>query len=165
MKYKEFTDLFNSRVYNLRPARQLQLAINICKRLFPDYRNFVQENNWGNPDILLDAIKACEQADNITSPDKELKEWQSKVDKITPHMDDFGDEMGSYALNACIAVYHTLQFLIDKDPSNIVHVGTALTDTIDSKVQEDDDLTDEEIDNHLLMKETQKYLLEETMPD
>lgn len=68
-------------------------------------------------------------------------------------MDDFGNNIGSYVLNACIAVYHTLQFLIDKDPFNIVDAGTALTDTIDFKIQEDNELTDAEINNYPLVKE------------
>lgn len=165
MNYQEFTALFKEQVYSLNPKKQLELAIEISKKLFPDYQNFFNENNWGNPDILIDAIRACEQSSSIPHALKELQKLQLQLEKVTPHMDDFGDEQGSYALNACTAVYYTLQFLIDKNPSSIIYVGTTLTDTTDFKIQEDHYLTEEEIDSHTLMKEAWEYLLEKTKPD
>jgi uncharacterized protein len=165
MKYQEFTTFFKEQVYNLNENRQLKLAIDISKKLFPDYQNFVNENSWGNPDALIDAISACEQSANIPPSQEELQKLQLELDKVTPDTDEFGDVMSSYAFNASNAVYYTLQFLIDKHPSSIVNIGTALTDTIDFKIQEDGAEAEEEIDNHPLMKEAREYLLEQSKPN
>jgi len=88
---------------------------------------------------------------------------QSKVEDITPHMDDFGDYDGSYALNACIAVFYTLQFYLDADPINTYYIGTALTDTVDFKIHEsEEELSEDEIDEHPMMQEARMLLFEQT---
>lgn len=111
---------------------------------------------------MTDAIGLCEQARTVTPNSSAIESMIEKVEAVTPDMDDYGDEIGSYGLNACVAVLHTLKFLLTKDSSDIFWVGNALMDTIDFKIQENEDLSDEQMENHPLMQETQKYLLEQT---
>lgn len=106
MTYKESESKFKAHVDLTICSKINQLAISVCKRLFPDYQEFYLANNWGDPDILLDSIK-----------------------------------------------------LIDSDKNHILNVGTYLTDTIDFKIQETQILTEEEIDNHPLMVEARRFLL------
>ena len=162
MNYKEFTDRLKRQVFGLPFGRQLDFALTICKRLYLDYQNFYNQEKWGDPELLMDAIKFCEQAKK-ESPDKtEIETWLSKVEAITPDTEDFGDEFGSCALNACVAVLHTLQFLLTKDASNVFYIGNALYETIDVRIQEDQNLSEEQIDQHPLMQETKHFLLEQT---
>ena len=78
-------------------------------------------------------------------------------------MDDFGgEEIASYALNSCVAIFNSLEFLRDKLPTHIYDVGICLTDTIDFKIQENQDLTEEEIDKNPLMIEARQYLLDKS---
>lgn len=104
----------------------------------------------------------CEQAQTAVPAKEGIELMLSKVEAITPDTENFGDEIGSCGLNACISVVYTLQFLLDKDPLNIFYIGTALTDTIDLKVQKSIVLSDEEIDEHPLMQEARMFLLEQT---
>ena len=107
MKYEEFNTLFKNKVNSLTREKLLDLAISICKKLFPDYQQFYLEHNWGDPDILLDSIKLCEvfKAQEVSL--HSVKEMLSKVDKITPDTEDFVD--ASYALNASAAVYRDIR--------------------------------------------------------
>jgi uncharacterized protein YjaG (DUF416 family) len=162
MNYKEFASTFKKQIFNLTYENQLAFALTISKRLFFDYQRFYEVYRWGSADILLDAINLCEQARSIPIVAIQIKEMMDRVDSITPDMDDFGDEVGSYALNACAAVYNTLEFLIDKDPIHIYNIGTFFTDTIDFRVQEEDDLPEEQIDSHPLMIQARNFLLEQT---
>ena len=162
MKYKEFTDSLKMQISALPFARQLDFAITICKRLYFDYQKFYNYEEWGNPELLMDAIKFCEQAKKVSPIKSEIETWLIKVEAITPDTEDFGDELGSYALNACIAVLHTLQFLLTKDAADIFYIGNALYETMDVKVQEDQDLSEEQIDQHPLMQETKQFLLEQS---
>lgn len=162
MSYKEFTYGFKKQVFALSYEKQLDFALSVCKRLFFDYQNFHIQEKWGDPEQLMDAIKFCEQAKNVSSTKTEIESMISDIEAITPDTEDFGDEMGSYALNACVAVLHTLQFLLTKDPLDIFYVGNALYDTIDVRVQEDQNLSEEEIDKHRLMQETKYFLMEQT---
>ena len=161
MNYKDFTAEIKRRIPKLSYSRQLELSIIICKKLLPEYQIFSQAYEWGEPKLLSDAIKKCEQALTVKPNIPELKTMLPKIDKIVPHMDDFGDYMGSYALNASASVYETLQFIIDKDATHIFNISTYYTDTIDFKIQEDEDLTEDEIDNHPLMVEARNFLLGE----
>jgi uncharacterized protein YjaG (DUF416 family) len=157
MNYKGFNKKFQSRINRLEYKKQYELAIAICKKLFPDYKDFHIENNWGDPDILIDAIKSCELYFQSKTGIISLKEMLPKIDSIVPDTEDFGN--ASCALNAGAAVYETLEFLIDRDHKHILNVGTYLINTIDSKLQEEDDLTEQQIDSHPLMVEARDFLL------
>ena len=157
MNFVEFNKIFQSHVFALTHEKQCQLAISVCKKLYQDYQDFYQENKWGDPDILLDSINLCQLYIAKQIDVSSLKEILPKVDKIIPDTEDF--ENSSYALNAGATVYETLEFLIDKDQKHILNIGTYLTDTMNSKIQEDDDLTEQQIINHPMMLEARKFLI------
>ena len=159
MNYEEFTNLFQSHVYRLTYQKQFEIAIAICKKLFSDYKVYSLENNWGEPDILLDAIKLCQFSYNKKNDNSEpLRAMMNIVNNITPDTEDF--ENASYALNACTAIHETLEVLIDKDGKHILNVGSYLTDTIYFKIQEEGELTETQINNHPEIIEVRKFLLE-----
>ena len=159
MRYEDFIFHFKKQVFDLDNSKQLELSISICKRLYADYFIFTETHKWGDPDILLDAIKYCDNVNFLTIDESLIDERLIQVEKITPHMDDYGDEISSYALNACVAVYETLQFLIDRNPKRVFDVGICLTDTIDFKIQEVKDLSDTQIDEDPLMIEATNFLM------
>jgi hypothetical protein len=57
MNYKDFTDRLKMQVFNLPYARQLDFAITICKRMFFNYQKFYDQEQWGDPGLLMDAIE------------------------------------------------------------------------------------------------------------
>lgn len=136
---------------------QLELAILVCKRLFPDYKNFYTENSRGDPNVLKDTIQFCQNQDKETLNINIIDNLLLKIDDITPETEDF--ENASYALNACTSVYETLEFIKDKNQNHIINIGSYLTDTVDFKIQDDKELTEQEIDNHPLMIEARNFLL------
>jgi uncharacterized protein YjaG (DUF416 family) len=162
MTYQDFTRTIQNKISVLPQKRQLQLAIKVCKELFFGYQKFSEFYGWGNPDLLLDGINLSEKALSNKPDNSKIKEIISEIAAVIPDMDDFGSELGSYALNASASVCETLEFLIDHDAAHIVNITTYYTDTIDIKVQEETELTMEEIDKHPLMIKARQFLLEET---
>jgi uncharacterized protein YjaG (DUF416 family) len=160
MNFQEFTSMFKKQVDRISFERKLDLALSICKRLFFDYQKFYEENDWGNPDVLLDAINIIEKSKAGSYDQKHLKSILQRIDEVTPDSEDFGE--ANYAINASGAVYETLEFLLDRDESHIYNIGTYLIDTVDSRVQDDEDLSEDEIDQHPLMVDAKNYLLQET---
>jgi uncharacterized protein YjaG (DUF416 family) len=160
MTYPEFTNTFKRQVDKLSYQRQIELSISVCKKLFFDYQKFYEENRWGNPDILLDAINLVEQSRTIKPNRTELETILWKINEVTPDTEDFGG--ANYAVNASGAIYETIEFLLDRKPEHIYNIGTYLIETVDSKVQDDDDLSEDEIDQHPKMVEIKNYLLAET---
>jgi|SRR5688572_11712717 len=160
MKYEDFDRTFKSQTTNLSWEKQLSLSVSICKKLFYDYQKFSERNDWGDPDLLLDAINLAEKSLSHNRDMTAVTALLQKVNEITPDTEDFVD--ASYALNACTAVYETLEFTVDSDPTHIYNIGRYLTDTIDFKIRESDHLTQDQIDKHPLMIETRQYLIEAT---
>lgn len=159
MNYKEYVSLFKKQLDTLPYQKQFDLAITVCKKLYFDYEKFVEVHQWGDADLLMEAIKLCERGKAGLVDRLEIEKMLPKVDAITPHMDDYGDEISSYGLNASAAVYETLQFLIDKDKTHIYNIGNYLTDTVDFRIQEDRDLSEDEIAKHPMMLEAWNYIL------
>ena len=157
MTYREFDIALKNRINTLSTNEQLELAISVCKKLFPDYQEFHFKHKWGNPNVLIDTIAICEKDDVHNLDISFLAELLKKVDEVIPDTEDFED--CSYALNAGSAVYETLQFLIDKKSSHIINASTCLTDTIDFKLQVDASLLEEEIDNEAKMIMARNFLL------
>lgn len=160
MTFQEFTSTFRNQVDRIPYQRQLDLSLSICKKLFFDYQEFYEDNDWGNPDILLDAINLIEQSRTEKPNQTALRAILQKVDEVTPDTEDFGE--ANYAVNASGAIYETIEFLLDRKTEHIYNIGTYLIDTVDAKVQGDDDLSEDEIDQHPQMVEAKNYLLAET---
>lgn len=158
MTYQEFTRQFKLQTESLSYHKQIDLAISICKKLFFDYQKFSEANNWGDSDLLLDTIKFVEQSKDLKIDEALSIAKINQIEAITPDTEDFGD--ASYALNCCVAVCETLEFLTNHKAEHIYSVGICLTDTIDFKIQEEDESTETEIDNHSAMSEARKFLLE-----
>jgi uncharacterized protein YjaG (DUF416 family) len=159
MNYKDFSDTIQGQV-SLMPVEQgLQLAVDICKKLFIDYQKFSETYKWGDPDFLLDGISGCEMA-LIRYPDVSfVKELIKKIESVTPDTEDFGSELGSYALNASASVCEALEYLLDNDNKHIMAISTCYTDTIYLTIQEERKLSEEEIDSHPVMISAREYLL------
>lgn len=163
MKQEEFITKFNKQIFSIDNKKQLILAIEVCKKLYFDYVGFSDKYQWGDKDVLLDAIKILEESKTQEINKDLVDQALKKINIVTPEMDDFdGDELASYALNSCEAIYSSLEFLLDKLPKHIYDVGICLTDTIDFKIQENQVLTEEEIDKNPLMIEARKYLIDKS---
>ncbi len=163
MNYQDFTTTIQNQISLLPKERLLNLALKICKELFFDYQAFSEKYKWGNPDLLLDGINLSEKALKGEADVTEISVLMTKIASVTPDMDDYNsDELASYALNAAASVYETLEFLLDDEGQHIINLATYYTDTFDFKVQEDNDLTAEEIENHPLMIKARQFLLAET---
>jgi uncharacterized protein YjaG (DUF416 family) len=161
MNYQDFISIFKDRVYNIGYSKGLDFALKISKELLPEYVTFFQVHKWGDAEVLRNAILLCELSKVSTINKVEIEEMAAKVEEATPHMDDYGDLIASYALNACIAVYYSLQFLIDRDPLHLYNIGISYTDTVDFKVQGEDTLTEDEITAHPDMIHAWNFIIEE----
>jgi len=162
MDYKEFTNIFKKQVFALTYQKQLEFALTICQRLYFDYQNFYDHYKWGNPELLMDAIRMSEESKNAPLHKTKIEAMINSVEAITPDTDEYGDEVGSCALNACVSVLHSLGFLLTKDPLDIFYIGIAFYDTCDFKLQGKEVLSEEQRDNHALIQEAKRYLIQQT---
>ena len=132
-------------------------SIDICKRLIDDYVDFYNKYNWGNPDILKEAIKYCEETEFKQIDRGKIKNLIHKVEKVTPDTEDFENIEVSYALNSACAVLDLLEFIMKQEKIYVSNISSYVIDTIDFKIQEQESsLTNEELENHLKIVEERK---------
>lgn len=163
MKYEEFITKFNKQVFSINNNKQLGLAIEVCKKLWFDYVAFSDKYQWGDKDVLLDAIKILELA-KLQEIDKTLLDQTiENIDFVTPDMHVYGsEELAWYALNCCNAVYSSFEFLLDKSPKHIYDIGICLTNAIEVKIHKTQDLTEDEIDKNPLIIEARNFLVDKS---
>ncbi|WP_125185355.1 DUF416 family protein [Botryobacter ruber] len=164
MTNKQLSHKIKLQLEKLPFQRSVDFALDICKRLLPDYINFHQKRNWGDPVKLKEAITFCEISKfSLKIDEDKVKEYKEAVEAVTPDMDDFGDCDGSYALNAACSVLELLDYIIDKDKVHLWNISTLMADTIDFKLREEDEsLTHEHLVEHPQLLKELHYQLELT---
>ncbi|GAO41780.1 DUF416 family protein [Flavihumibacter petaseus] len=164
MNYQEYVSALRRQAYALPYIRQLAFAVLICKKLYPEYAKFVEAYQWGDADLLMDAIIVCQsRLDSNGNEPSDIAELIPKIDAIVPDTDDFGgDYLGSYALNASVSVNETLEFILDRDSEHIINIATYYSDTVDFRIHEENELIDLQISQHPVMIEAWNFILAET---
>jgi|SRR5688572_27437587 len=149
----EFKDKLKRQIERLSDDERRQFALDICKRLFPDYEAFYRKHKWGNLNNLKKGIKLCEQIklDSNVNIDQ-LEELRKSIEEGTPDTENYGDWDGSYALNAAAAIIETLAFVQDKNIAHVLNVSELMTDTVDFKISQNfGNLSPEALDAHTWM--------------
>jgi uncharacterized protein YjaG (DUF416 family) len=160
MNYQEILAEFEAHVQSLSKRKKLEAGIAICKSLFFDYQRFFETYGWGNPDVLLDAIHICEQSLVGQTDISIVTHLVEKVDGITPDIDDFGEYLGSFALNASLVVHEILHFTLDGQVSHINDSAGLYLDTIDFRIHEALDAQGCDTNDHPLMVQARDFLLQ-----
>jgi uncharacterized protein YjaG (DUF416 family) len=144
--------------------KQKAFAYLTCIRLYPNYAYFSKKFNFGNPLILNEGIEyiylnILDQNSNKTKIDELI----SKIDRLIPETANFKTILASSALDACVVVNTSLDFLISKEFYLIDEISTSAYDTVHMFIQATDHLdynTDkhfqQKIDDHPLMKKELK---------
>jgi uncharacterized protein YjaG (DUF416 family) len=140
--------------------KQRAFAYLTCERLFPNYVYFSNNFDFGNPDVLKEAIDFFYLNIFEKNPDKNKINFIAKdVEKNTPYTEDFTTNFVSSALDACTAISDSLDFLIDKDFGKIINISIYATDSVNMYIQEIENLDfnndknfQQRINNHPLMQ-------------
>ncbi|ANE49443.1 DUF416 family protein [Flavisolibacter tropicus] len=157
MVFIEFEKSLKQRAQLLSYQDRISHGISICKRLFPYYKEFVNESSFGNPDVLLDSIRFVETGKQDSD---QLHEFLESLEEVCPDTEDY--DGGEFALNACGAVNALLlQVAEPNDEEHYIEIAMSYYDTIDAKVHDEneEELSEEEIENHPLLIEARHFLL------
>jgi uncharacterized protein YjaG (DUF416 family) len=161
--YLSFTDDMNKLIYNASHETKLGFALDICKKLYPEYQSFASKHNFGDVTLLQKAIEFCEKSAESKHIDMFLLDSLiEEVEEIMPDTEDFTDWKAAYALNAAQSVYELLMFIKDTNNRHIADICSLVIDTIDFKIAETNaHISDDDgIYKHPLMVETMRELKE-----
>lgn len=158
MNFIEFEQALNERAQQLAYPERIAQGLAICKRLFPYYKEFVNESGFGNPDVLVDSIRYVESGSQDADA---IYNYLDNLEEVCPDTEDY--EEAEYALNACGAVNALLLQVAEPDEwEHFVEIAMSYYDTVDAKLQDesDEELDDEAIDEHPMLAEARRFLLQ-----
>ncbi|OLY93417.1 Protein of unknown function [Cnuella takakiae] len=157
MNFIDFEKKLNQRAAQLSYEERIAQGTNICKGLFPYYKEFANEASFGNPDVLLDSIRFVESGEQDVD---QIYEFLDNLEEVCPDAEEY--EEGEYALNACGAVNALLLQVAEPDePEHFVEVALSYYETIEATIQDDaeEDMSDEELEMHPMLAEARRFLL------
>jgi uncharacterized protein YjaG (DUF416 family) len=137
----DFLRSIESKIVKLDFKQQVLFAVLICEKLLPNYRQFSEREEWGNIEVLEEAIVILYQfLQDIDLNDTELDGIYEKIIEITPDVTSFEGELASYALDACSVVSDSVEFLLSEDLSYLLNIASIARDTVDTFAQESEEL-------------------------
>jgi len=160
--YLSFIEDLNKLIAKASYDRKYRLALEICQRLYPEYKSFAAKEKFGEADFLQKAIEFCEK----TLLSKEvnidlLNDLIEKIETIIPDTEAFSGWDVSYALNASISVSELLKFTQDSSDKHISDICSLMIDNTDFKIAEEyENISDDGIFKHPKMIEIMKELKE-----
>ena len=120
------------RLLKLSPESILTFGLICAERLYPNYIAFSKANNWGEPQVLREALdfawKSLLEAKPADSASLEV--LQQKCLANTPDADNFESYM-SHGLDAACAAAYVLDFLETQDAQNVEYIAELCFDTVD----------------------------------
>ena len=122
--------------------KQLTFAYLACERLYPNYISFSASYNFGEPQIIRQAIDFI--YDNLLVTEfadaERINFYLNVVDIHTPFPHNFDTIFASSALDACTAILETLEFMMDRKTARLSDISTFATDTVDMYISSRDDM-------------------------
>lgn len=110
---------------------RVAFASSCCERLLPNYRAFVSLENWGDPDLLRQALDEVWNFLRGSTIDADRAQaLMHACEAVAPDTDMFQSFLTSAAQNAAAAVTYTLECCLDGDAERATLVGSLADETI-----------------------------------
>lgn len=133
--------------------RQIAFAYAACHRMLPNYKYFVQKNNWGNEFCLTEALDRIQDFLLKDCNDFDKNELLKVILRGVPSSSNFSGSSCTYAQNAASAIYYTLNNLFKVDVNELSLAPVLSRDTVYDYIQEFEPFNYEDtIENHWMMK-------------
>lgn len=159
--YLNFFDKLDLLISKANQTSKLILALNICRKLYPDYLRFASKYNKPGAETLLNAIEFCNNYSQTGHlEESRLNEFVTEIEHITPEADNLSDWEVSYAYNAVASVSELLMYIKRPDDKRISDICSFMIDTIDFKIAKDNEhLSDDAIFKHPVMLNAMEEIL------
>ena len=113
-----------------------------CERMFPNYVAFVNQNNWGNADILRYTIDLAWSHAQTGKSDPDLGILKNDCISATPHPDHFQSLSVSSALDAALSIATLIDLIGSSDVQHAFTIASFAHDTVHMFVRELDGMDD-----------------------
>lgn len=91
MTYTDFIQQLPAQTSAVSYEKGLEMIIPLCRKLLSDYHTFYVRNQWGDPEVLEEAIRCLEAANAGVVNQQEIEPLSERLYAVIPYMEDFGD--------------------------------------------------------------------------
>ena len=120
-----------NKLANLSTGKKLIYGYLTCLRLFPGYKNFSEDFNYGDPSILNAVLSYINgQLFAEGKDERVINFFIQEVEQITPKPADFETFRVTGAANACNATKLLLKFLLTNDFKKIKEISKLAHETV-----------------------------------
>jgi uncharacterized protein YjaG (DUF416 family) len=129
--------ILRTRLERLAASHRTAFAACCAERMIPSYAAFQRLSSWGDVSTLSTAIQAVWAMLVAGLQDTpEVTVLKERCERVTPHMDDFGDKpFASAALDACVGVLAALECLETGSVDAALEAAVAARDSVDMYIQ------------------------------
>ena len=122
--------------------KQLVFSYLACERLYPNYVFFSDNFDFGNKNVLREAIDFISSALLIDDLQRvnEINSYLESIDINTPFPHNFNTILASSALDSCTSISETLNFMLDRKAPRLNDISSFAIDTVDMYIQDRDRL-------------------------
>jgi len=137
-------DVLEAELTGLSPVHRLAFAASCCERLLPNYSLVKQEDGWGDPSILRNALnEVWSFLEGQPVNAKQIRQLLKVCDEAVPNADYVsGSQYDVEAQEAASAICFTLEACFAPTPKNIIKVAKCVMNTIDGYLSAMKDIED-----------------------
>ena len=160
MIQSEFTNTLKENIEKSSSEILVDFGVAVCEQLMPDYIEFAKAERFGDVKLMRSAINFCKSNREHVSKNLRMKIDLEDIEENIPDVDESETLDATTAMNASCAIFELLEFMTDVEPDHILNIATYMIDTEEFKLSEHDaTLTDEALENHAHILDTQEWLL------
>lgn len=154
-KLKELTIERLNKLAN--PQKQMAFAYSACYRMFPNYQHFYRTQMWGDEYCLIEALEIIQKFILAEMVEFDKAKLLSAIDNNTPNSDNFSNAFSTYAQEAALATYYTVNNLLNVNVEELSWPLVISRDTVDGYIiniegYKYDEEFESKVNNHWMMQ-------------
>jgi hypothetical protein len=131
----EFLENLPTRLGHLSPRESVAFGASIAERSHRNYVRFTNEERWGDPEPLREALDFCWAFVKGEPRTEDFRSLLAKCEAARPDTEKFSSVLATSAEEAVLTVLLLLEAVATQDHGPVVRVANFARDTIDMAVQ------------------------------
>lgn len=151
-----FLNKIQQEISHFHSSQLALLNVMTCEKVLPIYSLFSQQEAWGNISIFEEALITQYQFIlNIPISESKIDNILEEIESNAPNLDEFSNGIASYALDACIILSESINFLKMKKLEYSLSVASTSRDLVDMFIQEANNISPNDPNIEVKIQENQ----------
>ena len=128
-RFIDWLSNLHAQLETMSKEQNILFLVDCCRRLYGNYEKFSDEANWGDPALVRTGIQLLQDSTTSNADASRVTSLITKLMKVAPDTEDFTSDYTSAALDAVVALIHSLEYCVDGNVDHGVQVACRCRDT------------------------------------